>query len=157
MAFNALDTLAELYAPPSAVVTGRAVGRGREGRRDRSVGSIGEDDEDEVKMVEGDVDVARQVFQRGYNDLKSKGLKNEVCPRHASHQSYLPTDPLSESPYSKFGKPLRRKTELKLTYQRFKECSPSFPVSGGWTRSPGKLSKVASVLIYTTTCSLLLL
>ena len=33
----------------------------------------------EVKMVEGDADLARKVFQRAYNDLKSKGLKSEVC------------------------------------------------------------------------------
>ena len=37
-----------------------------------------EDEEREVKMVEGDLELARQVFQRGYKDLKSKGLKNEV-------------------------------------------------------------------------------
>ncbi|KAI0320391.1 pre-mRNA-splicing factor CLF1 [Amylostereum chailletii] len=35
------------------------------------------DEEKEVKMVEGDLELARQVFQRGYKDLKSKGLKNE--------------------------------------------------------------------------------
>ena len=37
-----------------------------------------EDDEDEVPMVEGDIQKARQVFERGYKDLKSKGLKSEV-------------------------------------------------------------------------------
>lgn len=37
-----------------------------------------DDDEDEVPMVEGDVDKARQVFDRGYQDLRSKGLKSEV-------------------------------------------------------------------------------
>ena len=36
------------------------------------------DEEKEPKMVEGDLELARQVFQRGYKDLKSKGLKNEV-------------------------------------------------------------------------------
>jgi crooked neck len=36
------------------------------------------DEEKEPKMVEGDLEIARQVFQRGYKDLKSKGLKNEV-------------------------------------------------------------------------------
>ncbi|KAI0082559.1 TPR-like protein [Panus rudis PR-1116 ss-1] len=36
-----------------------------------------EGDEEEVPMVEGDADRARQVFQRAYNDLKSKGLKHE--------------------------------------------------------------------------------
>lgn len=38
-----------------------------------------DEDEEEVAMVEGDADAARQVFQRGYNDLKGKGLKSEVC------------------------------------------------------------------------------
>jgi crooked neck len=36
------------------------------------------DEEKEPKMVEGDLEIARQVFQRGYKDLKSKGMKNEV-------------------------------------------------------------------------------
>lgn len=35
------------------------------------------DEEAEVKMVEGDLELARQVFDRGYKDLKSKGLKSE--------------------------------------------------------------------------------
>ncbi|KAI0037027.1 pre-mRNA-splicing factor CLF1 [Vararia minispora EC-137] len=35
------------------------------------------DEEKEPKMVEGDLDRARRVFQRGYSDLRSKGLKNE--------------------------------------------------------------------------------
>ncbi|KAI0252835.1 pre-mRNA-splicing factor CLF1 [Lactifluus subvellereus] len=35
------------------------------------------DEEREPKMVEGDLELARQVFQKGYRDLKSKGLKNE--------------------------------------------------------------------------------
>ena len=40
-----------------------------------------EEEESEVKMVPGDPILARQVFERGYKDLKSKGLKNEVCVR----------------------------------------------------------------------------
>ena len=36
------------------------------------------DDEKEVKMVEGDLEIARQVFKRGYEDLRSKDLKSEV-------------------------------------------------------------------------------
>ncbi|CAL1701447.1 unnamed protein product [Somion occarium] len=36
-----------------------------------------DEEEEEVKMVEGDADRARQVFQRGYDDLKGKGLKSE--------------------------------------------------------------------------------
>jgi crooked neck len=37
-----------------------------------------EGDEEEVKMVPGDPMRARHVFDRGYKDLKSKGLKSEV-------------------------------------------------------------------------------
>ena len=41
-----------------------------------------EDDEDdeeaEPRVVAGDPELARQVFERGYRDLKSKGLKAEV-------------------------------------------------------------------------------
>ncbi|EAU89336.1 pre-mRNA-splicing factor CLF1 [Coprinopsis cinerea okayama7 len=36
-----------------------------------------EDEEAERKMVPGDPTIARQVFERGYKDLKSKGLKDE--------------------------------------------------------------------------------
>ncbi|KAI0061172.1 pre-mRNA-splicing factor CLF1 [Artomyces pyxidatus] len=36
-----------------------------------------EDEEKEEKKVEGDLELARSVFQRGYKDLKSKGLKAE--------------------------------------------------------------------------------
>lgn len=39
-----------------------------------------EDEEAETKTVPGDIALARQVFERGYKDLKTKGLKNEVCP-----------------------------------------------------------------------------
>ena len=37
-----------------------------------------DEDEDEVPMVEGDPVRARRVFERGYKDLKGKGLKLEV-------------------------------------------------------------------------------
>ena len=37
----------------------------------------GEDDEEE-RFVDGDVEIARKTFERGYKDLKSKGLKQEV-------------------------------------------------------------------------------
>ena len=37
-----------------------------------------DDEQEEVKMVEGDPERARQVFRRGYEDLRSKGLKSEV-------------------------------------------------------------------------------
>ncbi|KZT04795.1 pre-mRNA-splicing factor CLF1 [Laetiporus sulphureus 93-53] len=36
-----------------------------------------EEGETEAEMVEGDVDLARRVFDRGYKDLKSKGLKQD--------------------------------------------------------------------------------
>ena len=36
------------------------------------------DEEKEVKMVEGDLALARKVFDRGYKDLKTKELKTEV-------------------------------------------------------------------------------
>ncbi|KAF9808217.1 hypothetical protein IEO21_07936 [Rhodonia placenta] len=36
-----------------------------------------EDEDEEVEMVPGDVERARQVFERGYNDLRRQGLKNE--------------------------------------------------------------------------------
>lgn len=37
-----------------------------------------DEDAEEIPMVEGDVELARQVFDRAYKDLKSKGLKAEV-------------------------------------------------------------------------------
>ncbi|EGO00310.1 hypothetical protein SERLA73DRAFT_160233 [Serpula lacrymans var. lacrymans S7.3] len=37
----------------------------------------GEDEEGETRMVEGDANMARQVFEKGYKDLKSKELKAE--------------------------------------------------------------------------------
>lgn len=36
------------------------------------------DEEAEPKTVPGDAALAREVFERGYKDLKSKGLKSEV-------------------------------------------------------------------------------
>ena len=37
-----------------------------------------ENEEEERKMAPGDASLSRQVFERGYRDLKSKGLKEEV-------------------------------------------------------------------------------
>ena len=37
-----------------------------------------DEDEEEERMVEGDIEMARQVFQRGYKDLKDRSLKEEV-------------------------------------------------------------------------------
>ncbi|KAJ7982851.1 pre-mRNA-splicing factor CLF1 [Mycena polygramma] len=36
-----------------------------------------EDEEAEIRVVEGDASLARQVFERGYKDMKNKGLKSE--------------------------------------------------------------------------------
>jgi len=49
----------------------------RDERDDEDEEGDDEDEEREPKMVEGDLELARQVFQKGYKDLKSKGLKNE--------------------------------------------------------------------------------
>jgi crooked neck len=38
-----------------------------------------EDEDAEPRVVAGDAELARQVFERGYKDLKDKGLKAEVC------------------------------------------------------------------------------
>ncbi|EIM87553.1 pre-mRNA-splicing factor CLF1 [Stereum hirsutum FP-91666 SS1] len=46
--------------------------------RDEEEEEEGDDEEEkEVKMVEGSLEKAREVFQRGYKSLKNKGLKNE--------------------------------------------------------------------------------
>jgi crooked neck len=37
-----------------------------------------DDEEAETPMVEGDPELARAIFNRGYKDLKGKGLKSEV-------------------------------------------------------------------------------
>jgi hypothetical protein len=39
-----------------------------------------EDEDSEPRVVAGDPQLARQVFERGYKDLKVKGLKAEVRP-----------------------------------------------------------------------------
>jgi len=49
----------------------------RDEREDEEEEGDDGDEEREPKMVEGDLELARQVFQKGYKDLKSKGLKNE--------------------------------------------------------------------------------
>jgi len=49
----------------------------RDEREDEDEDGDEGDEEKEPKMVEGDLELARQVFQKGYKDLKSKGLKNE--------------------------------------------------------------------------------
>ena len=44
----------------------------------RAMREEAEDEDEEVPMVEGDPVRARQVFERAYKDLKSKGAKHEV-------------------------------------------------------------------------------
>ena len=56
----------------------------RDEREDEDEEGDEEDEEKEPKMVEGDLELARQVFQKGYKDLKNKGLKNEVSRNHPS-------------------------------------------------------------------------
>lgn len=50
-----------------------------------------DDEEEEVQMVEGDPARARLVFDRGYKDLKSKGLKHEVCGRFGHFEHFWVT------------------------------------------------------------------
>lgn len=47
-------------------------------RAEREEEEEDEDEEAEVKMAPGDPVIARQVFERGYKDLKTRGLKSEV-------------------------------------------------------------------------------
>jgi len=56
----------------------------RDEREDEDEDGDDEDEEREQKMVEGDLELARQVFQKGYKDLKNKGLKNEVSRCHTT-------------------------------------------------------------------------
>ena len=56
----------------------------RDEREDEDEDGDEGDEEKEPKMVEGDLELARQVFQKGYKDLKTKGLKNEVSKTHPS-------------------------------------------------------------------------
>ena len=51
-----------------------------------------DDEETEVKMVEGNPELARQVFKKGYEDQRSKGLKSEVYP--AVSPFALPLEPV---------------------------------------------------------------
>ena len=48
-------------------------------RAERDEEEEDEDEEAERKMVAGDATLARALFERGYRDLKSKGLTDEVC------------------------------------------------------------------------------
>lgn len=79
-----------------------------------------EEDEDvEQKMVPGDPDRARQVFDRAYKEMKSKGLKDEVlfhCPMVCMwYSSFLYFSALL---FSKFGRRSRRLMVLQTTWPK---------------------------------------
>lgn len=83
------------------------------------------EDADEVPMVEGDVILARQVFQRGYNDLKSKGLKSEVRSDRNGLENWV-TDNVASPSVSlcwRFGRRSRRRTALPTMSLKSKLCS----------------------------------
>ncbi len=56
----------------------------RDEREDEDDDGDEDEEEKEPKMIEGDLELARQVFQKGYKDLKNKGVKNEVSRTHSS-------------------------------------------------------------------------
>jgi len=75
-----------------------------------------EDEEVEGKVVEGDVNLARQVFDRGYKDLKSKELKGEVRIRCRFTPLYRhPLFYFSASLFSRRGRSLSRIMALRTT------------------------------------------
>jgi len=70
------------------------------------------DNKNEAKIVESDLELARQVFQKGYRDLKNKSLKNKVSrviflPKGKEHWSLKNLGCLSGSASHcyKFGSP----------------------------------------------------
>ena len=78
-----------------------------------------EDEEAERKTVPGDPVLARQVFERGYKDLKSKGLKSEVgvysiCFELSAKYTF------SVLHFWKCGRPLRQVMDLQQTLQRWR-------------------------------------
>jgi len=77
-----------------------------------------EDEEAEVKMTPGDPILARQVFERGYKDLKARNLKSEVC---CFIDLYLPRLHFySGLRCLKLGNPLKRHIVHQMMSQRFK-------------------------------------
>ena len=78
-----------------------------------------EEDEEERKTVPGDSVLARQVFERGYKDLKSKGLKSEVgvysiCFERSAKYIF------SVLHFWKCGRPLRQVMDPQQTLQRWR-------------------------------------
>lgn len=82
-----------------------------------------EDDEDEETWAkdEGDLGTARAVWEKGYKDLKAKGLKSEVRIYHSlTDTRSQPLFYFSESPFWKYGRRSSRHTGLRVMSQRCK-------------------------------------
>lgn len=85
-------------------------------------------------MVPGDVERARQVFERGYNDLRRQGLKNEVC-RWRNESGYLFADRLRLASVLRFwksGKRSRRRMARPRTSRRCRVRCLSSAVVASW-------------------------
>lgn len=78
-----------------------------------------EDEEAERKTVPGDPVLARQVFERGYKDLKSKGLKSEVGV-YSIYFERSAKYTFSALHFWKCGRPLRQVMDLQQTLQRWR-------------------------------------
>jgi tetratricopeptide (TPR) repeat protein len=96
-----------------------------------------EDEEGETQEAEGipgDLEKGREIFERGYKDLRSKGLKDEVRP------TLHPTPPDTDCPFasalffSRHGRLLKSLTVRKRTLPKFKHGCPKSPRDGeSWT------------------------
>ena len=78
-----------------------------------------EDEEAERKTVPGDPVLARQVFERGYKDLKSKGLKSEVGVYSISFERFAKYV-FSVLHFWKCGRPLKQVMDLRQKLQRWR-------------------------------------
>lgn len=78
-----------------------------------------DEDEDDEKMVEGDMALARGVFDRAYKDMKSKELKEEVRAHISTSCGCLLTaSGCSVSYYSKHGRHSKRSAVRRRTWRR---------------------------------------
>lgn len=78
-----------------------------------------EEDEKEARTVPGDAAVARQVFERGYKDLKTKGLKSEVSKRRFILRYFMILSVICSVLHcSRYGKHSRRAVARKAMWQR---------------------------------------
>lgn len=104
-----------------------------------------EDDEsEETAVIAGDLDTARQVFERGYKDLKNKGLKPEVCTKLYSLGDRFNHDfECSVLPCWRVGKPSRNRMVRKKTSRRYKICS-RLSVASAKSTNQAKQSKVSA-------------